>query len=189
MDQNITLINDLRDGQVAVILTDTLYGIVASAANPEAVSRIYALRRRKPSKPCIILISELSQLDGLGIAPTAHQKAMIEHYWPNPISIILPTDRSDLKYLHRGTNALAIRLPNSLELRQLISQTGPLIAPSANHEGFPPAETIKQAKDYFGDEPAHYIDGGLRQGQPSGLIDLTGVTPIILRPLPDGLTF
>lgn len=54
MDQNITLINDLRDGQVAVILTGTLYGIVASAANPEAVSRIYALRKRKPSKLCII---------------------------------------------------------------------------------------------------------------------------------------
>ncbi|MEO7617835.1 MAG: L-threonylcarbamoyladenylate synthase [Candidatus Saccharibacteria bacterium] len=189
MNQDHTLIRHLRAGKVAVIPTDTLYGIVARVARPEAVNHIYNLRRRTPSKPCIILISELGQLEGLGITPTVLQRSMLERLWPNPISIILPTHRSDLEYLHRGTNTLAVRLPDSRELRELITQTGPLIAPSANHEGFPPAETIEQAKAYFGEEHVQYIDGGLRQAQPSGLIDLSGTVPTILRPIPNGITF
>jgi L-threonylcarbamoyladenylate synthase len=188
MNQDHTLITNLRAGKLAVIPTDTLYGLVASAASPAAVKQVYAVRRRTPSKPCIILISELAQLDQLGITPSASQLATLEKYWPNPVSIILPTHRTDLEYLHRGTNTLAVRLPATPDLRELISQTGPPIAPSANHEGFPPAETVNQAKAYFGDQDIQYIDGGSRKGQPSGLIDMTGTTSIILRPMPDGIT-
>lgn len=185
MNQNQALIEGLLDGKLAVIPTDTLYGLVASAFKPEAVEKVYALRRRTPSKPCIILIANFTQLKGLGITPTKSQQATLEHHWPNPVSFILPTDSSDLEYLHRGTCSLAVRMPDDTELRELITLTGPLIAPSANHEGMPPAKSIAEAKAYFGDEVEFYIDKGVRKGEPSGLIDLTGRTPVILRPLRD----
>ena len=75
-------------------------------------------------------------------------------------------------------------LPESEELRKLITKVGPIIAPSANHEGLPPATTIEEAKAYFGADILIYIDDGIRRGRPSGLIDLTGEQPLMIRPLP-----
>src|SRR5204863_149383 len=64
------------------------------------------------------------------------------------------------EYLHRGTNTLALRLPKDESLQNLLKKTGPLIAPSANVEGLPPAKNITDAKKYFGDGVDLYIDGG-----------------------------
>ena len=180
MDQS-SLVTALRKGEIAVIPTDTLYGIVASALDPQAVEKVYLLRRRNPAKPCIVLISEFSDLATLGIEVNSDQKKILDEVWPGPVSIILPT-KLDVSYLHRGTNTLAIRLPNDENLRVLIRQTGPLIAPSANYEGQSPASTIVEAKAYFGDEVI-YVDGEIKKGQPSGLIDLTQNPPVSIRPL------
>ena len=184
MNNSLQLIDTLKAGNIAVIPTDTLFGIVAVAADEAAVERLYKARRRNPSKPCIILISDVKQLKDLGITPSADQLEIINQYWPGPASLIFHTNVTGLEYLHRGTGTLALRLPNSDDLRSLIDQTGPLIAPSANHEGLPPATTIEEVKRYFGDEMLVYIDNGKCLGKPSGVIDLTGVEPTIIRPLP-----
>jgi L-threonylcarbamoyladenylate synthase len=183
MDTNKALIDELKNGGIAVIPTDTLYGIVASALIPSAVENVYRLRRRNPAKPCIILIADKSQLSLLGIDVDPVQEELIDSYWPGPVSIILPTTK-DCEYLHRDTKTLAIRMPNNRNLRELIRQTGPLIAPSANHEGLPPAQSLSEAHTYFGSEVAIYIDGGTKNGAPSGLIDLSQTPPLILRPVP-----
>ncbi len=182
MEANLDLINKLKNGGISVIPTDTLYGIVASAFDPKAVEKVYLLRRRNPVKPCIILISDKSQLETLGIKVSALQQKVLTEYWPGPVSIILPT-MLDASYLNRGTQSLAVRLPNNEKLRDIIRQTGPLIAPSANLEGHPPAQTIGEAHAYFGDAVDIYVDGGILQGKPSGLIDITKSDPEIIRPL------
>lgn len=176
------LVTALKNGEVAVIPTDTLYGIVASALDPQAVENIYKLRRRNPDKPCIILISDYSDLETLGIDVDSDQKKVLDEFWPGPVSMILPT-KKDAPYLHRGTKTLAVRLPQNDDLCDFIRQTGPLIAPSVNIEGQPPATTIAEARVYFGDAVSFYIDGGIREGMPSGLIDLTQNPPVILRPI------
>ena len=182
MDTNKALIHELENGGIAVIPTDTLYGIVASTLKPQAVEKVYQLRRRSPAKPCIILISDQSQLETLGIHVDAYQQKVLDQYWPGPVSMILSTTL-DASYLHRGTKTLAVRLPNNDILRQVIRQTGPLIAPSANLEGHSPAITIREAHTYFADTVGTYIDGGTLQGKPSGLIDITKSAPKIIRPL------
>lgn len=63
MDWNDTnLINTLKEGGVAVMPTDTIYGIVGQALNKDTVLRIYNLKKRAPEKPCIILIGDIEQL-------------------------------------------------------------------------------------------------------------------------------
>jgi L-threonylcarbamoyladenylate synthase len=171
----------LTNGDLAVIPTDTLYGIVGQALNQQTVEKIYKLKGRSPEKPCIILISSLEELEQFGIELTEELKPKLLEFWPGPTSIILPCSRADLEYLHRGTNTLAFRMPNKLELIEVIKATGPLVAPSANPEGAPPAINIDMAKQYFGDA-VKYLDGGELTGRPSTLIKIVDNQIHILRP-------
>ncbi len=169
-DEN--LIEVLKGDGVAVMPTDTLYGIVGKAQSPEVVNRIYAIRKRNTDKPCIILIGDIKELEKFGIKLADKQKEIIKKYWPGPVSIIFDCSDDSLSYLHRGTKTLAFRLPALEDLRDLLIQTEPLIAPSANPEGEMPAKSIEEAKNYFGDLVNLYVDGGVLEGKPSKIIRL-----------------
>ncbi len=169
-DEN--LIEVLKGDGVAVMPTDTLYGVVGRAENPETVERIYAIRKRSPKKPCIILIGDMRELEKFKIELSDKQKEIIESYWPGPVSIVLDCPNEKFSYLHRGTKTLAFRLPALEDLRDLLIQTEPLIAPSANPEGEMPAKSIEEAKNYFGDLVNLYVDGGVLEGKPSKIIRL-----------------
>ncbi|OGI94965.1 threonylcarbamoyl-AMP synthase [Candidatus Nomurabacteria bacterium RIFCSPLOWO2_01_FULL_40_18] len=163
----------LKNNGVAVMPTDTIYGIVGLAQSEFVVNRIYELRKRAPSKPCIILVGDESELEKFSIILSEKQKTAIKKYWPGPVSIVLDCPDEELEYLHRGTKTLAFRVPASAGLQALLKETGPLIAPSANLEARPPSETIAEAKKYFGDKVDLYVDGGTIKGSPSKVIKLS----------------
>ncbi len=162
----------LKAGGIGVIPTDTIYGLVGSALDKKIVERIYKIRRRNPKKPMIILIGEFSDLKKFKINLSYTAKKIVSKYWPDKVSIILPCDRSQFKYLHRGTKMLALRLPKFKTLRILLKKTGPLVAPSANIEGWPPAKTIKEAQKYFGNKIDFYVDTGRLSSKPSKLFKI-----------------
>ena len=169
---NKNLIKVLKENGVVVMPTDTIYGMVGKAQEEFVVNRIYAIRKRNPTKPCIILIGDAEELEKFSIILTEKQKNKIEEYWPGPVSVVLDCPDPSLKYLHRGTKTLAFRLPTPQTLRDLILKTGPLVAPSANLETVPPNETIEDAKKYFGDAVDLYVDGGTIKNKASKLIKL-----------------
>ncbi len=131
----------LKSGGVGVLPTDTMYGIVGSALNKKTVAKIYKLRYRAPHKPLIVLISSFSDLPKLGIKLKPAEQKILKKIWPAPVSIILPCFKKSLEYLHRGTKTLAVRMPKVKFLTGILAKTGPLVAPSANLEGQPPAKT------------------------------------------------
>lgn len=171
----------LREGGVGVIPTETLYGLVAAARSAAAVERVYHLKGRAPEKPCIILISSVDDLGEFDVSLTADQRTALDKYWPGAVSIVLSCGAKAPEYLHRGTHTLAFRLPNDEQLRAFVRESGPLIAPSANPEGQPPATTIAEARAYFGENVDFYIDGGMLSGAPSTLIalDANGVATVL----------
>lgn len=173
----------LLGGGVAVIPTDTIYGLVGAAGQRETVERIYRLRHRAPNKPCVILISAIADLEQFGVKLDAEEFATLatREIWPGPVSVILPVTNNGLEYLTRGGNSLAFRLPALATLRELVAQTGPLIAPSANPEGKAPARTVAEAMAYFGDRVDCYIDNGELAGPPSTLIKLVAGRPVVVR--------
>ncbi len=172
----------LKEGGVAVIPTDTLYGLVARADTQSSVQRIYSIKGRTPTKPLIILISSLQDVERFFIQLSDSQKNICEKLWPGKVSIILPCVQEQFAYLHRGTNSLAFRMPKARWLRQLIAQTGPLVAPSANPEGLEPAKTIKEARAYFGDKVDGYYSRLFpRLGKPSTLVELRNEKVVVLR--------
>lgn len=176
------LVSVLKCGGVAVIPTDTLYGIVACALDPAAVGRLYRLRRRAARKPFIILISDVKALREFGVGVTTAQRILLKAIWPGKVSVIFRCPTKRFAYLHRGIKTLAFRLPRSKILRALLKKTGPLVAPSANPEGGKPAETISEAKRYFGEQVGCYVSAGRRlSGKPSTLVSFEGSRPRIIR--------
>lgn len=162
----------IASGGIGVIPTDTLYGVVASALSKETVERVYAVRGRPPEKPCIILLPDIDSLAQFDIVPTDIERTFLEKYWPGAVSVVLPCPLEKWAYLHRGTETLAFRVPGDEVLRAWLRETGPIIAPSANPEGKPPARTREEAEKYFADTIDFCIDGGALEGAPSTLVSL-----------------
>lgn len=180
----------LQEGAVAVLPTDTIYGICGLALNKKTVEKIYVLRKRRPDKPMIILISNLADLEKFEIKLSLKEKNILEKIWldesearqrwPAKISVILKCESEKFAYLHRGKRTLAFRLPKSAFLKKVLAISGPLVAPSANLEGKSPAKTTAEAGKYFGKEVV-YCDGGKITGEPSALIEIKNGKIIVIR--------
>lgn len=175
------LINIINKGGVAVIPTDTIYGVVGDALNQKTVERIYKIKKRTPEKPLIILISGYSDLDKFKIKINSYQKNFLSKYWPGPVSVALPSSSVKLKYLDRGTGYLAFRMPNDKKIRDLVIKANPLVAPSANPEGEDPAINIEMAEKYFGKKIDYYLDEGHVKNPASTLVLLEKDKYIVLR--------
>lgn len=171
----------IKKGGIGVLPTDTLYGIVGSALIPAAVEKIYVLRKRNKSKPMVVLISSFQDLAQFGIRLNAQTKRLSQRLWQHPVSIIFPCKNKKFYYLHRGKNSLAFRVPDHSTLKGFLKKTGPLVAPSANVESKPPAQTITQARAYFRDAVDFYIDDGKKKSKPSTLISIVQGKVIVRR--------
>lgn len=177
-----TLAYVLKRGGLAVIPTDTLYGIVACALDKTAVQRLYRLRRRTARKPFVVLISSTKEFAAFDITPSAAVLRFLKTVWPGKVSVVFRCSGKRLAYLHRGARSLAFRVPRPRTLRDFLRAVGPLVAPSANPEGRKPAETISEARRYFGNRVDFYQGAGRRlSGEPSTIISLVGKTAQIIR--------
>ena len=175
------IVKILKEGEIGVLPTDTIYGLVGSALKKETVERIYKVRKRERKKPFIILISDPQDLKIFGIKIKPFQKELIKKFWPGPYSLIFDCKNKKFEYLHRGKQSLALRVPRPKWLRNLLKKVGPLVAPSANLAGMPHAKTIREAKKYFGERVDFYFDAGKIDKKPSTLIDIRKKEIKILR--------
>ena len=117
------------------------------------------------------MIGDINELKKFSIVLTEAQRNEIGKY-KEPTSFILDCSDDNFKYLHRDTKTLAFRVPAQEALQDLLMKTGPLIAPSANPEGLLPAQTIAEAKKYFGDAVDLYLDAGSITSKASKIIKL-----------------
>ena len=169
----------VQSGTIAVIPTDTVYGVVARAADTQAVANLYALKHRE-NKPGTLIAASIDQLTELGIKHR-YLKA-VEQFWPGAVSVVMPCADPGLAYLHQGKMSLAVRIPDDKKLLALLAETGPLLTSSANQPGEPPAETVEQARAYFGDDVRLYVDGGNLAGrQPSTVVRIVDDAIEVLR--------
>ncbi len=175
----MNIINILRNDGIGVLPTDTLYGIVGSAFSKKAVERIYKIKGRNSKKPFIVLISSIKELNKFNIKLNKNIRNKILRLWPGKVSIIFPC--RNFRYLHRGTKSVAFRIPNNKKLIYILRKTGPLVAPSCNPEGEKPAETIKEARKYFGDKVDFYLNNGKLKSKPSTIIEVKDDKIIIIR--------
>ncbi|NTU67082.1 MAG: threonylcarbamoyl-AMP synthase [Candidatus Moranbacteria bacterium] len=175
------IIEKIKSGQIGVFPTDTLYAVSGSAFAKEAVRKIYEVKKRSRVKSLIILIGSIKDLDLFKIHPSEKENDILKKVWPGKVSVIFSFNEKSYDYLHCGTDSLALRLPDDPWLRSFLKRSGPIVAPSANLEGFPPAKTIAEAREYFKESVDFYFDKGKLDSKPSTIISLKNDRVTILR--------
>ena len=174
----------LRDGAVAVLPTETVYGLCADAANATAVAKIYALKDRPQFNPLIVHGASISDLEQVAVFDD-RAREIAHHFWPGPLTLVLPlrpsAPVSDL--VTAGLSTIAVRIPaNDIFLSVLKRSQLLIAAPSANRSGEVSPTAPHHVMDSLGDEcPVMIAGGSCNVGLESTILDLSESQEYILR--------
>lgn len=175
-------IEEIRRGGVVAFPTETVYGLGADAWNPVAIRSIFETKGRPADNPLIIHLADSVQVKEF--TPTVPEPVMklIDACWPGPLTLVLRKRQEVLDAVTAGLPTVALRVPDHPVARELIRQTGPLAAPSANRSGRPSPTTPDHIRADFGDT-FPILDGGPADiGLESTVLDVTSIPWRILRP-------
>lgn len=171
-------------GEVVAFPTETVYGLGADGLNGSAVSKIFAAKGRPADNPLILHVADRKDLDRLASELSANAKALVDTFWPGPLTIVVKKADNIPDEVTAGLDTVAVRMPSHPVAAALIRESGcPIAAPSANISGKPsPTNAQDVAEDMMG-KIAGILDGGnCGIGVESTVVDTTTPIPVILRP-------
>ena len=173
----------LRAGRIVAVPTDTVYGIAADLALPDAIERLFAAKGRPPEKAVAVLLADAAQASVLGIVGPA-ARVLADRFWPGGLTLVLPArpDAGLPRILVAGTPTVGVRVPDHPAPRALAAVLGPLPTTSANRSGEADARDAAEIAERLGDAIALVIDGGpIRGGPASTVVDCTLERPVVRR--------
>ena len=173
----------LNSNKLVAIPTETVYGLAANAFNENAVLNIYKTKNRPQFNPLIIHSNRIERFEEWGLLIPADVKLLAQHFWPGPITFIIPANHKIPEIVTAGTGAVAIRVPNHpITLDLLAKLTFPLAAPSANPSGFISPTSALHVEQQLGNKIDYILDGGnCKVGVESTIISFLENEPKILR--------
>ena len=161
-------------GKVVAIPTDARYALVADPFNLRAVSRVFAAKGREKGRSLPLLVSDSIMAEELASEASARFRILMRHYWPGPLTIIVPASGKVPLRVTGNTGRVAMRQSNSKVAQALIERINqPLIATSANLSGQP---TCASGIEVFGTMDGRLdlvLDGGTCPGLGSTTVDIT----------------
>ena len=171
-------------GGLVAFPTETVYGLGANALDPVAVGKVYKAKGRPSDNPMIVHISHKGDLTKLTDLMTSDMEILMDNCWPGPITMVVPAKDMIPRVTTGGLDTVAVRMPSSEVARRLITESGvPIAAPSANLSGHPSPTTYQHCiDDLMGRVDAIVCGEDCQVGIESTVIDMTGDTPMILRP-------
>ena len=185
----------LQDGELVAFPTETVYGLGADAANPEAVTRIFAAKGRPADHPLIVHLPGAGYLDRWARDIPAVAWELAEAFWPGPLTLILKRAPAVPYAVTGGQETVGVRVPShplALGLLRAYAQAGGganqmcgIAAPSANRFGRISPTDAAHVREELGDAVALVLDGGpCAVGIESTILDLScdDQPPRLLRP-------
>lgn len=174
----------LQAGGLVAFPTETVYGLGADALNETAALRIYGAKGRPSDNPLIVHIADVKAVEDLAEDVSDKAYALMEAFWPGPLTIILNKKKIVPKGTTGGLDTVAIRMPSHPVALALIKEAGVYVAaPSANLSGRPSPTYAEHVIEDLSGRIDMIIDGGpVGIGIESTIVDLTGEIPMILRP-------
>jgi tRNA threonylcarbamoyl adenosine modification protein (Sua5/YciO/YrdC/YwlC family) len=180
----------LEAGGVAVVPTDTVYGLAARVDRPDAIERLFAIKGRPPDMALPVLVGRMRQAEALSGPWPAAASALSAQYWPGPLTIVLEA-RPGGPRLGGDGRTIGLRYPAHGLVRLLCRATGPLAVTSANRHGEPTGTTAGAVLDGLGAPPGApqaaavgpdaIFDGGSCTGRPSTVVDCSVSPPACVR--------
>lgn len=176
--------NLIKVGDVIAFPTETVYGLGASAYNPNAIAKIYAIKNRPSFNPLISHIAEVDFLKDYAIVDD-RVLALAEKFWPGPLTFILKRkdDNPALDLACAGLKKISVRMPNHPVALALIRAAGvPIVAPSANKSQTISPTTATHVHNSLGDAVPMILDAGAcKVGVESTIIDVSEKQIVLLR--------
>ena len=173
----------IRDGRLAIVPTDTVYGLATTPYDEDAVRGLYLAKGRVEQQPTALVVSDIELLreclPELGGAAERVARALL----PGPYTLILPNPARRFPWLTGSRpETLGVRIPGLTgPARDVLDRAGALVATSANLPGGPDPHTLDDVPEQLRAAAAAMVDGGELPGTPSTVIDLTGDEPVVLR--------
>ena len=175
--------NVIRNGGLAAVPTETVYGLAGNGLDTEAVSKIYEVKGRPAVKPLSLMVPDASALERYGVEAPEQARLLADRYWPGPLTIVVKARPEIPPIVLAGGKTVGLRCPDHPLTLALLRDCGlPLAAPSANPSGSPSPKTARQVLDYFNGLIDCVIDGGpCGIGTESTIIDMSVLPYRILR--------
>jgi len=180
----IEAVDLLKTGELVAFATETVYGLGADARRDSAVRKIYEAKGRPTGNPLIVHVADAPGAKRCATAWPALAEVLAKHFWPGPLTMVLPRSPTLSPLVGAGRPTVAIRCPKH-RVAEALLQTfdGPIAAPSANRSGFVSPTTAAHVLAELNGRVPLILDGGTCDvGLESTVIDLTAETPTVLRP-------
>lgn len=151
----------LEAGELVAIPTETVYGLAANALNKAAVLKIFEAKQRPTFDPLIVHVSSLEQVKEYVTAVPEAFNHILKHFWPGPLTVLLPKKSLVPDLVTSGLDTVAIRIPNHHLILTLLKELDfPLAAPSANPFGYVSPTTALHVEKQLGNKVSYILDGG-----------------------------
>jgi L-threonylcarbamoyladenylate synthase len=153
----------LRAGNVALVPTETVVGLVAAESG---LSRIHEIKGRDANKPIALLCASAEVAFGLAsnVPPIARELA--ELYWPGPLTLVLDLPSGE---------TIGVRVPAGEAVQDLLEAYGaPLYATSANLSGEPATAATDDVDPRVLEAVDIIVRGEQGTGEASAVVDLSG---------------
>lgn len=171
----------LENGGAVILPTETVYGLFAQALNEDAVNRVYQLKQRPRDKAMNLNVSNLNDIYFFSQNTPFFLEKLYNRFMPGPLTIILKSNKNVPFWVNSGLDTVGFRLPNHEQTLRLISETGPLIGPSANISGNESGKKFSDIQAQFPVDLPGIEDDQALTGIDSTILDLSGQKARILR--------
>lgn len=173
----------IRKGAVCAYPTETFYGLGVDVTNEQAIKHLFDIKRRDYGNPVAVIVSDREMLASIVEEIPGKARVLMDLFWPGPLTILFRTNRTISRRLTTNTGKIGIRISSHPVALALVSGLGrPLSTTSANLSGFPPSQTLRHLKGYFGEKIDLIVDSGpLPPAAGSTVIDVTEEKLAIIR--------
>jgi L-threonylcarbamoyladenylate synthase len=173
----------LRAGGLVAFPTETVYGLGADATSPDAIHRLFAVKRRPAHHPVIVHLGDPAMLEEWGVDVDDHAHALATACWPGPLTVVVRRAPQVVDAVTGGRSTVGLRVPDQpLALDLLRAFGGGVAAPSANRFGRVSPTSAADVRADLGDDVDAVLDGGeCRVGVESTIVDCSRSDPVILR--------
>jgi L-threonylcarbamoyladenylate synthase len=173
----------LKQGGLAALPTESFYGLAADPRQDAALRRLFAVKRRSPQSPVLLLLPSRESIAGYAARIPSSAQRLMERFWPGGLTLVFEALSSVSPLLTAGTGTIGLRLSSRPLTTDLARRLGSAVTgTSANPSGLPPACTAREVAAYLACESALILDGGSTPGGAgSTVLDVTADPPRLLR--------
>ncbi|MBD5824572.1 L-threonylcarbamoyladenylate synthase [Lactococcus petauri] len=171
----------LKAGELAVLPTETVYGIFADATNEAAVQKLYAVKGRPVEKALNMNVADYDTILKFSVHQPAYLEKLVKTFLPGPLTIILEASPEVPEWIHVGKTTVGFRMPSIPATQEVIKALGVLVGPSANLTGSPSPRFYEDLTSAILDKAAVALQDDSIYGLDTTILDLSGEKPKILR--------